>query len=357
MKKLLVMVFVFLLFAPAAFSNGRLKVLTPGNDYKVFIDDDNLEVSNKMVFVSLSARDHKLNVEDNYGEIIYSKTITIVDNKITVVDIATEIQNLKPTKKKSELRDSPFEAKEKNEKDIANIYYFDIENYNHLYKEPAFMQEYGSMLGFMYTSINRYYKNKYSIKLQLRYASGGVNYESASGKFQGISDNVFESRLLYGFDRYLATDSLITLYCGLGWRTLTDNLQDAGAGGYRRVSSYTYLPIEIEYGLKMAESASFGFVIGYDYLLSGMQTSYWDDIDPRFDPIVNTQRSGSGYRWDIKYSKESGKYDIGVKIFSRYWNINKSEKSDIVFSGVVVGEGWEPTNLTIEQGVSIYIKY
>jgi hypothetical protein len=55
--------------------------------------------------------------------------------------------------------------------------------------------------------------------------------------------------------------------------------------------------------------------------------------------------------------KTGEKVDLLIEPFVRYWNIDKSNDSNVTYSGVIVGYGYEPKNNTTEIGVNFGIKF
>jgi len=190
-----------------------------------------------------------------------------------------------------------------------------------------------------------------------RFVTGNTNYRSAgSGEKTANPDSYLELRVIAGRDLEIGSQ-VLSPYAGLGYRYLNNDLRgytDTGASGYRRVSSYTYVPMGVTHRFGVSPVARFATTFEYDYLLQGMQRSYLTDLTAAgFNTdLDNLQRNGHGLRLDLAYEMES--WSAGV--FYHYWDIAESEigtftKPGFVYSGV------EPHNITREFGVLVKYRF
>lgn len=228
-----------------------------------------------------------------------------------------------------------------------------VQTYWYKYEEKVngsfFMSNKGGKYGASLTGILSL-KDDYFVVADARYATGDIEYKSASG-VGDVSDNMHEIRLLVGkeaaYDNYI-----LSSFAGLGYRRLDNDLRDLGSGGYRRTSQYLYLPIGLIHRFMLDGDSRISTTLEYDYLLKAEQKSYLSDVSPAYatlygDP-VNKQKDGYGARLSVAYEK---KY-WSAGLFFNYWKIDDSE---INYYGV-----WsvmEPRNSTKEIGVSLKYRF
>jgi hypothetical protein len=191
-------------------------------------------------------------------------------------------------------------------------------------------------------------------------AGGSVDYKN-SGTIDDIPNFFIETRGLAGLDFNTTETVTLTPYIGLGYRYLNDDssgkLTTTGAAGYERESNYFYLPLGIEGKIQMGDEWSITPTAEYDIFILGQQASHLGDANPSFGDVTNDQNSGYGVRGSVKILKTGEKVDLLIEPFVRYWNIDKSNDSNVTYSGVIVGYGYEPKNNTTEIGVNFGIKF
>ena len=185
------------------------------------------------------------------------------------------------------------------------------------------------------------------VRGDLSFATGKADYSSpASGTKNGNTDWNCELRGLVGKDFDNKT-YVLSPYSGLGYRYLFNDLRGAtstGAIGYRRESSYSYLPFGVTHRLRLESVARLSTTLEYDYFLDGRQKSYTSDLNGLFQDVVNKQHAGYGIRGSMYYEKNS--WSLGP--WFRYWNINQS---DLVLSI------FEPKGTTSEVGLRMGYKF
>lgn len=183
-----------------------------------------------------------------------------------------------------------------------------------------------------------------------RYAGGNTDYDSAgTGHKSANPDYYMEGRVTLGRDLAVAAQ-VLSPYSGLGYRYLSNDLRGyttTGAAGYRRISSYIYLPLGLAHRVRVGSQARFVTTFEYDYLIEGTQRSYMTDLGYNRD-LLNQQRSGHGLRLGLAY--EEAHWSIGV--FVHQWDIARSDvgtytDATLVYSGV------EPHNITREAGIQL----
>ena len=236
------------------------------------------------------------------------------------------------------------------------------EIYSFKYKEPGFMEEEGTFYGvhigytfrdWMPASPKESPSGGGSMfRAEGRFAKGQVDYDGALQDGTPLTndnqdDFVFEGRLLLGGD-WMGGNVLNTVYAGMGYRYLNDDLGSGRPGGYERESNYYYVPIGYEIDTNIQGGWSLGGRVEFDYLLWGMQKSHLSDVG-LYD-VDKRQNNGLGYRASIRFQHKSKDAVFAIEPFFRYWDINKSEvKYD------PLGNGWiEPENETKEIGVQLF---
>ena len=227
------------------------------------------------------------------------------------------------------------------------------------YKEPGVMKENGVMYGLLASYAYRNINN-IMLKAEGRGSGGTVDYKN-SGTLNDIPDFSMEFRGLGGYDIETNQNLTITPYLGVGYRYLNDDssgkLTSTGAAGYERESNYVYIPIGVEGNYKVENGWSVGATVEYDIFVWGTQKSHLSDASSSFSDLTNDQHRGYGVRGSIKLQKKGKKLDFIVEPFIRYWNIGQSEDSNITYSGVIVGYGYEPKNNTTEYGINFGVKF
>jgi hypothetical protein len=232
-----------------------------------------------------------------------------------------------------------------------------LQTYWYEYEEEVdgafFMSTAGQKYGLSVTGTKNVDKNVYVVA-DLRYATGDVEYKSASGTGD-VSDYMYEGRLLVGIER-VTGGVLWSSFIGLGYRYLYNDLRDLGSGGYRRESQYVYIPIGITHRFRVNRKSRISTTFEYDYFVQGEQKSYLSDVGPAYAAVfgdpVNDQNDGYGIRFNTNYEEDN--WSVGV--FINYWKIKDSEVnyySDPSFIYSLV----EPKNDTTEAGLQIKYRF
>lgn len=232
-----------------------------------------------------------------------------------------------------------------------------LQTYWYKYEEEVdgdfFMSTTGQKYGLSLTGIKNMGKNVYIIG-NIRYATGDVEYKSASG-IGDVSDDMYEGRLLVGAEK-VTNGVLWSSFIGLGYRYLYNDLRDLGSGGYRRESQYIYIPIGATHRFRINRKSRLSTTLEYDYLVQGEQKSYLSDVGPAhaavFGDPVNDQNHGYGIRFNTNYEEDS--WSVGL--FLNYWKIADSEVNyynDPLF----VYSVQEPKNDTKEIGLQVKYRF
>ena len=186
-----------------------------------------------------------------------------------------------------------------------------------------------------------------TLGFEARAAFGQVDYDGALNDgtpltIDNIDDYTLETRAILGTD-WLRTDTMHTVYTGLGYRYLNDDLAVHPAG-YERQSNYIYLPIGYRFDAGLDEGWSWSARIEYDLFLWGNQESYLSDADPTLPDVDTDQDSGFGYRASVRIQHKYSDSVFIIEPFFRFWDI---EDSDISLGY------YEPANETTEFGVKL----
>jgi hypothetical protein len=229
--------------------------------------------------------------------------------------------------------------------------------YQHAYKEPGVMRNNGMMSGL--TGAYAYH-NRAMLKTQGLLAFGAVDYKN-SGTMDNVFDSCVEVRGMGGYDFNLSEGVYLTPYFGIGYRYLNDDSSgkstSTGAAGYERESNYVYSPLGVECAFQMENNWSIGLATEYDIFWRGKQISHLEDANFSYSRVSNTQKKGYGLRGSLSLKKKAKKIDFVIEPFIRYWNIKKSNNSDVTYAGVIIGYGYEPKNNTTEYGVKLGLNF
>ncbi len=228
------------------------------------------------------------------------------------------------------------------------------------YKEPDMMEEDGMMYGV--SAAYTFLRNKLMLKADGRFSYGQVDYSSpVSGTLDNIDDYNVETRISVGYNYKPSEKASIIPYAGFGYRYLNDDtsgmVTSTGAAGYERESNYLYTPIGLDAMVDLGNGWSLGAVAEYDLFWYGMQRSHLEDVGYGLSTMDNDQKSGWGARGSVKIKKKGNKVDFLIEPFIRYWNIKKSEETNLTYYGFIVGKGWEPKNNSTEIGAKIAVQF
>lgn len=232
-----------------------------------------------------------------------------------------------------------------------------LQNYWYKYEEEVngafFMSNTGYKYGVSVTGTKNL-GNDYYLIGDFRYATGDVEYTSASGTGD-VSDDVFEGRLVIG-NESIVENYLLSSYIGVGYRRLDNDLRDLGSGGYRRTSQYLYIPIGVTHRFLVDQFSRVSTSVEYDYFVRGKQKSYLSDVSPAdaalYGDPVNKQKKGYGIRVNTAYEQEH--WSIGM--FFNYWKIQDSETNYYVAWPWIYSVK-EPKNDTKELGLQIKYRF
>jgi hypothetical protein len=207
----------------------------------------------------------------------------------------------------------------------------------------------GVKIGIDYTTTMAL-QNDWFFKINGRLAYGQVDASAeANGNSLNLDDNsdlYYEIRPLLGKDFFIP-QAILAPYIGFGYRHLRNELSgndETGAFDFDRTSQYYYLPVGLIYRAALDSQSQLETTLEYDYLIRGEQES---DISAggSSDSSENTQNNGYG----IKFSSLYRINDLAVGPYIDYWNIDKSDLSDVGY--------YEPGNETFEVGVKASMRF
>lgn len=251
---------------------------------------------------------------------------------------------------------------------------FDMASYR--YEEPSMPMK---LEGFMY-GVTGEYQLKHPFKsatfndlsffaLQLTYMQGKNDYtgfiQDTSGnnigdlKVDNIEDYYVEGRLLGGIAYQFSPTVGFRTYTGFAMRWLVNRFNEKSDDyGYRRTSTYYYLPIGVVTEITPAETWKISVTGEFDWFLRGYQESRLGDVNPTFYPnmpnsVENRQNKGYGLRASVRVDKQfSAVAGLFFEPFIKYWNIGNSEDEQ-----GSAGTVFEPKNNTREIGCRIGVSF
>jgi hypothetical protein len=241
-------------------------------------------------------------------------------------------------------------------------YSIGLEQYQETYKEydtsagnATFMKEKANMTGLLgRVSYQVTLLDQFSLKG--RYALGKSDYTGAyqNGTYGSlISDDQDRSVWEIGVEYRHKFIEMKDIHVGVGinYRELNDRLDQAGAGGYKRVNGIWYAGL----------SADKDFIVNnwtitpkatLKVLLDGTQKSY---VDPSLT-ITHSQRSGNGYDLEVAFAKKFHNYNFVLSPYYKSMSIGDSNKV-YLSDGTDIYETMEPKNKTTEAGLKIGLQF
>ena len=225
--------------------------------------------------------------------------------------------------------------------------------------------------------------NSFSV-LEARFLTGDVNYDgylvegetATPSTAKGLADWYVEGRLVTGSNYYLGENFAVSPYLGVGYRFLSNHADEMQPGGYRRESTYFYVPAGAEVGWQIGNGWGLTMTGEFDWMVKGSQfsgTSAFGYLEPPYEDFHykdsrNEQTKGFGLRGGLKIEKDFGVLGIFVEPFYRFWKIQNSKVEALMATdgtttvyitdeaGYIQGLV-EPFNITREYGVKIGISF
>jgi hypothetical protein len=234
--------------------------------------------------------------------------------------------------------------------------------YNETYKEydtqsnnAVFMKETATMYGvngkiaYQATALDKFIlKTSYSIgESKYTGATQGGTYGSVI--IDGQDRSVWEFGGEYQHKFVEMKD--VNVGVGITYRELTDRLDQAGDGGYKRVNGLSYASLSLDKdfnlnGWKVTPRLS------AKVLLDGKQKSY---VDPELT-LSHKQGSGHGYDLEVAFVKRVSNYNLTISPYFKSMSIGNSEEL-IVTDGTTSFVTKEPKNKTTEAGVTVGVQF
>ena len=162
-----------------------------------------------------------------------------------------------------------------------------------------------------------------------------INYGDL--RFNGQSRFLLDVSVAYG--QSIPQWSDVAFSVGLGYRRLTDNLQEAGPAGYQRVNDRIYLALGVE---KPFHSGNWTISPGLNYR-SALWGNQYSAISGGLD---KRQKDASGIELYVNFAHKPSR--ITVTPFLRTWSAEDSK---------VNGGFYEPRNDTREVGVALTYRF
>jgi len=227
------------------------------------------------------------------------------------------------------------------------------------YREPGVMQESGYLAGIVGELT---YHDRFMTEISAKLAYGTTDYSSdGSGTINDIPNYLFAWRFLGGLDFPLNDNVVATPYVGFGYRRLLDEggglLSTRGAAAYDRVANYYYSPLGVALNFRLEQDWLAALSLEYDHFWGGLQETYLSTAGLGFSDIENEQNDGYGVRGAIEIKQYAEEYNLSLKSYVRYWNIDASEREIGYWRGVPWAYFHEPPNDSTEIGLSAGVEF
>ncbi len=227
---------------------------------------------------------------------------------------------------------------------------YDTEDNNAVFmKETATMYGVNGKVSYLATP-----RDLFSVKA--RYATGESKYTGA------MQTGTYGSLVVDGQDRHVweiggeykhkfVELKDMNVGVSVNYRELTDRLDQAGDGGYKRVNQLTYAGVSMD---KEFQTNGWKVIpkLTAKALLSGKQKSY---LDPELT-LGHKQTSGHGYDLEVAFVKRVSNYDLTISPYFKSMSIGNSDKI-IITDGTLSAVTMEPKNKTTEAGVTLGLQF
>jgi hypothetical protein len=227
-------------------------------------------------------------------------------------------------------------------------YQLGVTTHTELYEEfgtsnQKIMQEKGALIGLK-GSVTRHLGPDNQLVVAGEIAMGESDYTGSfiGGNYGDLRFNG-QSRFLLdvsvAYRQSIPQWSDVAFSAGVGYRRLTDNLQEVGPAGYQRVNERIYLAVGVE---KPFHSAGWTISPGLSYR-SALWGNQYSAIAGGLD---KKQKSASGFELYVNFVHKPSR--ITVTPFLRTWGADDS---------AVTGGFYEPRNDTREVGVALTYRF
>lgn len=175
-------------------------------------------------------------------------------------------------------------------------------------------------------------------------AQDGTTYPTEDSK-----DWIVEPRLLMGGKLNISKYTTINPYIGVGYRYWHDDFD--GAGSYKTITEYIYLPIGTNFSHKVSENFKWGINLEFDVFLWGRNKGYYSDSDPGYKDYTFDQDSGYGLRASLPFTFKS----VQIEPYIYYWDIDESDLEPEYYNGVLIPNWYFyiPDNETTVCGIKL----
>lgn len=232
--------------------------------------------------------------------------------------------------------------------DSAKIY-AGLTSYRETYQEfeagDKLMQEVATMKG-AFIGVTKELQNNAAVRAELTLARGDSEYTGAywGGQYGDLVINDLSRRMVGLYGEYSQTSPMwngVTASAGLGYRQLTDHLEEGGPGGYKRVNDRIYATVGLKRDFKLDDKWTLTPRVQYKQIVYSEQYS-----DLMGGITVEQKGHGAEYAMDLAY--RAGDCNLTVSPFVRTWNVKASN---------VVNGMYEPKNDTREVGLSLSVAF
>lgn len=234
------------------------------------------------------------------------------------------------------------------------------------YKEPSIPMHFkGPMFGISAEYVNRglfcVFGRPSYLAVQSTYMEGRNDYNGIilnTGQkltVDNVRDSYVESRGLVGLTFKPMSSLSVVPYVGFGHRFLVNRFNKKSSAGYRRTSTYWYIPIGLSVTKRLECGWSVTLTGEFDYFLKGRQTSRASDAlpQPNYGNVAAGQNGGHGIKASIKVEKRFTTMGVFVEPYFSYWNVSKSRTTH----ASPTDEMYEPRNRTREIGLKLGVSF
>lgn len=220
-----------------------------------------------------------------------------------------------------------------------------FESYDEFYAGSKLMSEDAPMVGIRGSVARGISATGGKVVLSGEFAQGKANYTGSymGGSYGDLSISNLRREMfdITGVYKHAPSWNQIVFSGGLGYRSLTDRLDDAGAGGYKRVNTRLYGIMGAEREFKTADWTITPSVQYKHSLVSSQFSDFFGGID-------TDQKTGYGAELAVSFVQRDAAYPLVIKPFVRTWELADSE----IVQGML-----EPKNSTREVGITVSLQF
>lgn len=192
--------------------------------------------------------------------------------------------------------------------------------------------------------------------------TGEIDYRSDDGeRLENIDQSVGQLDLRLVHDVRLSPRAVLSPFVGIGHRLLEDEsggaTTAAGAAGYDREISYTYVPVGTTLSFGTSARSTVSFSAEYDFIVSSRFKTQLSDVDRSLPNLDLGGRGGHGVQVSATITRPIGRrraLEIGP--FLRHWDVERSDSYRLTVPGATV-EFFEPDNRTTEWGLRVGFRF